>query len=367
MPDFSRSPADVKRPRSVARPWGVGAATGVGSMPGSDPDEAMRLVLGELEAFPHLVELPASGVGADMIGRGAAHLLDLHTELTVSGWRFAAHAGADERRARAALTRDLDVLEEHAHGFAGPLKIQCAGPWCIASSVELRYGDKALADAGAVRDIAAALAEGLAAVAADVQRRVPGARVVVQIDEPSLPTVLAGQVRTASGFGALAAVESTDAADKLRQVAAAVSAVGAIPIAHCCANDVPVRLFVEAGMSAISLDATLLDDTGSDIDDEIGAAIEQRVAFFLGLVASTDPDPDEKPLRAQEIAAPARRLWSRLGFAPEQLARDVVVTPTCGLAHASMSWPARAYRSCTEVARVLVEEPEDVRPAKENR
>src|SRR5690348_12103442 len=136
-------------------------ATGVGSMPGADPDEAARIVMGELEGFPHLVELPDAGVGTDMIGRGAAHLVDLHTEITVSGWRFADRAGSDERRARAALARDLDVLEEHAEGFAGPLKIQCAGPWTLAASLELRYGDKALADAGAVRDIAAALAEGV--------------------------------------------------------------------------------------------------------------------------------------------------------------------------------------------------------------
>ena len=168
-------------------PWPSGSATGVGSLPGVDPDEAMRLVTGELDAFPHLVELPAAGVGADMIGRGAAHLIDLHVDVQPSGWRFAAHAGADERRARGMLARDLDVLEEHTQGFVGPLKLQVAGPWTLASSLELRHGDKALADVGAVRDITAALAEGIAGVATDVGKRVPGAAVVVQFDEPLLP------------------------------------------------------------------------------------------------------------------------------------------------------------------------------------
>ncbi len=157
-----------------SRAWAAGAATGVGSLPGVDPDEAMRLVSVELDGFPHLVELPAAGVGADMVGRGAAHLSDLHVAVEPSGWRFAAHAGADERRARGTLARDLDVLEEHTQGFVGPLKLQVAGPWTLASSIELRHGDKALADAGAVRDITAALADGIAAVALDVQKRVPG-------------------------------------------------------------------------------------------------------------------------------------------------------------------------------------------------
>jgi len=327
-------------------------------MPGDDAGEATRVVVGELAGFPHLVELPGAGVGADMIGRATAHLVGLHAEFGVSGWRFAAHPGVDAGRARAALDRSLDVLEEHTQGFAGPLKIQCAGPWTVAASVELRHGDKALADPGAVRDIAASLAEGVAAVALDVRRRVPGARVVVQLDEPSLPAALAGRVPTASGFGTLPTVESVDAVEKLGLVAAGVVGVEATPIAHCCARDVPIALLVQAGMRAVSLDAALL--TPRD-DDAVGDAVEAGVAFFLGLAPSIEPAPGARPLRARELAAPAVALWSRLGFAPEALARDVVVTPTCGLAGASLSWPSRAYRTCAEIARVLVEEPEPAR------
>lgn len=342
---------------AISIPWPTGAATGVGSMPGADPDEATRIVMGELEAFPHLVELPDAGVGTDMIGRGAAHLVDLHTELTVSGWRFADRAGSDERRARAALARDLDVLEEHTQAFAGPLKIQCAGPWTLAASLELRYGDKALADPGAVRDIAAALAEGIAEVTLDVQKRVPAAQVVVQVDEPSLPAAVAGRVPTASGFGTLPMVEAADAVEKLRVVFDAIANVGATPIAHCCAGGVPIAQLVEAGARAISLDTTQLTEAD---DDAIGEAVEAGVSFFLGLVPSIQPDDDQLP-RTQMLAAPAKRLWSRLGFAPELLARSVVVTPTCGLAGAAPSWPRRAYRACVEVARLLLEEPEEPR------
>lgn len=335
-------------------PWPAGSATGVGSLPGADPAEALRVVVGELPDFPHLAETPGSGLGADMIGRAAAHLVDLHVELTVSGWRFTDRAGADERRARAALARDLDVLEEHLQGFSGPLKIQCAGPWTLAGSLELRYGDKALADPGAVRDIAAALAEGLAGVSVDVAKRLPGATLVVQLDEPLLPAALAGRVPTASGFGMLPLVEVADAVDKLRVMVDALDDVGATPVVHCCAANPPLSAFADAGVRAVGVDAALL--TSRD-DDVVGELIEQGVGLFLGLVPSTDPDHD-RPLRARELAAPARELWSRLGFAPDTLARDVVVTPTCGLAGASMSWPPRAYRLCREVAQVLLEEPE---------
>ncbi|MDT4918875.1 MAG: hypothetical protein QOH89_3575, partial [Pseudonocardiales bacterium] len=45
----------------VSRPWSPGAVTGIGSLPGTDPDEAARLVVGELPELPHLPELPDRG------------------------------------------------------------------------------------------------------------------------------------------------------------------------------------------------------------------------------------------------------------------------------------------------------------------
>lgn len=333
-------------------PWPNGVATGVGSLPGTDPAEAMRLVVGELPDFPHLAELPAAGIGTDMIGRGAAHLSELHFELTSSGWRFTQRPGADERRARAALRRDLDVLEECTQGFVGPLKIQCAGPWTLASSIELRYGDKALADAGAVRDIADALAEGLSELIGEVGRRVPGAKIVVQLDEPLLPAVLDGTVPTASGFSTLPLVESATARERLSAVVRAISGRSAYPVVHCCADRVPIELLVESGACAVGLDVTKLS---ADSDDAMGTAIERGLRFFFGVVPSSDVDPLPT---VRETAAPLRELWGRLGFPAETLAAHVV-TPTCGLAGASPEWPKRAYRRCVDVARLLLEDPEE--------
>ena len=57
---------------AAAYPWPTQSATGVGSMPGTDPLETMRLVLGELPDLPFLAELPGRGPGADLTGRTAA-------------------------------------------------------------------------------------------------------------------------------------------------------------------------------------------------------------------------------------------------------------------------------------------------------
>ena len=188
-------------------PWAPASATGVGSLPFDDRDEAARIVVGELPDFPHLAELPGRGAGADMIGRAAALLVELHVDLQPSGWRVVDRAGADERRSRAMLRADVDALELAAYGYEGPLKVQVAGPLTLAAGLERSRGDRMLADHGARRELAASLAEGVREHVAEIARRVPGAQVVLQIDEPSLPTVLAGGVPTISGWGRLRSVE----------------------------------------------------------------------------------------------------------------------------------------------------------------
>src|SRR6202034_2373818 len=117
---------------------------GVGSLPGTDAAAALRLVFNELAerpGMPFLAGLPERGVGADMIGRTTALLVDMSAEVQPSGWRIVDRPGRDHGRALSHLSRDLDLLEEHAQEYSGPLKIQAAGPWTLAAAVELPHGD----------------------------------------------------------------------------------------------------------------------------------------------------------------------------------------------------------------------------------
>lgn len=320
-------------------------------MPGTDPGHAARLVFGELPDLPHICELPARGPGADLLGRGAALLAELYVDLQPAGWRLVPRPGVDSRRARDLLQRDLDALEEAAEGYAGPLKLQAAGPWTLAAGIELQRGDKALSDPGAVRDIADALADGIVAHLTDVGRRVPGATLLLQLDEPSLPAVLGGRVPTASGFGRLRTVETLVATERLRTVLGAATAANALPLVHCCAAAPPMEFLMDAGARGLSLDGTVL--TPAD-DDAVGVAVEAGVPLFLGTVPSTDAELSD----LGPTVAPVQALWRRLGFAPERLAGAIVVTPTCGLAGASPAYARAALRRCREAGQLLVEEPE---------
>ena len=121
----------------------------------------------------------------------------------------------DHRRAASLLAHDLDLLEEQTQGYAGRLKIQAAGPWTLAATMERPRGDRVIGDHGARRDLAQALADGVRTHAADVSRRVPAAELVVQVDEPALPAVLAGSIPTASGLGRHRSVTVAEAVPQL--------------------------------------------------------------------------------------------------------------------------------------------------------
>ncbi|SEQ98536.1 methionine synthase [Streptomyces radiopugnans] len=342
--------------------WGEGAATGVGSMPGTDAREAARTVTGSLEHFPYLPELPARGPGADMIGRTAGLLVELYARLEPSGWRVGDAPGRDTRRARSWLGEDLDALEEFTQGYTGALKVSAVGPWTLAASLERRGGEAMLGDAGACRYLAESLAEGLRAHLAEVRRRVPGARPVLQLDEPSLTAVLLGRVPTASGYRTHPAVDRGVAEGALRQVVeAARDAAGGpepgqeIPVVvHSCAPGVPFGLLRRAGAAGISFDLSLLTERD---DEAVGEAVEAGTALFAGAVPAVEPDSRALSDPAGSVMG-VRTLWRRLGLSPKLLARSVVVTPACGLAGASPAYARAALAHCVRAARSLVNDPE---------
>ncbi|MGP3925547.1 methionine synthase [Streptomyces sp. 8N616] len=330
-------------------PWRPATATGVGSMPGTDAREAAKTVTGSLEEFPHLPELPARGPGADMIGRTAGLLAEMYARVEPSGWRFGDRPGRDTRRAWSWLGEDFDALEEFTQGYEGPLKVQAVGPWTLAAALELKNGEAALSDAGACRDLAGSLAEGLRGHLAEVRRRVPGAQAVLQLDEPSLAAVLRGRVKTASGYRTHRAVDRAVVEGALRDVLAVAGDGPAV--VHSCAPDVPFGLLRRAGATGISFDLGLLTERD---EEQIGEAVEGGMALFAGIVPGTD-GPLSDP--AGSVGG-VRTLWRRLGLSPGTLSESVVITPACGLAGASPGYARAALAHCVRAARSLADNPE---------
>jgi hypothetical protein len=322
-------------------------------MPGTDPAEAVAVVLGELPDLPHLPELPARGPGADITGRTAAMLVDFPVETTAGHWKAAPRPGRDQRRAAGLLAADLDALQEAAADWKGPFKIQVCGPWTLAATIELsRSQNPVLADPGAVADLIASLAEGVAAHLAEVRGRIPGATVLLQLDEPALPAVLAGSVPTASGLNRVGAVDTAVTRDGLQSVLDIAPSAG---IVHCCARQVPFKIFQDAGARAVAFDLSLVPPGGRD-QDELAEVVEAGLGVLAGVPGLFSERPgSSRPGQPKDIVAGVTDLWHRMGIPAAGLERQVVLTPACGLAGASPAGARAALAGCREAARLLPE------------
>jgi hypothetical protein len=340
-------------------------------MPGEDPMEAARLIAGELPDLPYLAELPDRGPGADIIGRTAALLVDIPVELAgPRGWRIAERPGRDLGRAKSMMSFDLDAMEEVLDGYAGLLKVQLAGPWTLAAAIEQPHSLKvALADPGLVADLASSLAEGAAAHVAEIAKRIPKATILVQLDEPALPSVLHGAVPTPSGLSSVRAVEDEAARDRLHEVLAATRQY---TVVHCCARDLPFGLIMSAGADGVSFDPSLL--RRGDFDGFAEAA-EAGLGLLIGALPTTGPatapkegeqqarrsgrDERQRPTPS-DTAGIVRDLWHKMDLPPATCAPQVVITPACGLAGASPKQARDALRWCREAAAILPEMMEEL-------
>ncbi|MFW5474600.1 methionine synthase [Knoellia sp. CPCC 206450] len=317
--------------------------SGVGSWPGESAREAVVTVRDLLTdadglGLPYLPELPARGPGSDVIGRSAVLLADLAVDLQPSGWRFTDRPGRDHARARSLMRQDLDELAEAYDGYAGPLKIQIAGPWTLAASIELNRGERSITDEGARRDLVASLAEGLRRHVAEVQRLVPGAVLTVQVDEPSVVAVLRGELPTASGYGRLRAVDRVEVANGIREVREAHD--GDV-VLHSCHPAAPVEVLASTGVTAVALDLT---EASPQRWEQVAGVVEAGTRLWAGVVPTTAPASAADAVRT----ATARVVdgFARVGLPAATLA-DVTVTPACGL-------PALTPRGAVDVSRVAV-------------
>lgn len=330
-------------------PGGVG--TGVGSMPGTDARDAAAIVHGELD-FAHLVELPARGLGADMIGRMAAVLVDLPMDTATQGYRLSARPSRLTRRAADLLHEDLDMAEEiwETAGFVGsgrPFKVAVAGPFTLAASVELRTGHKVLRDRGAVRDLIASCAEGVRELAAEVTRRL-GAQVIVQLDEPMIGSVIDGTVRPLTRFDVLDAIPVVEVAEALAQL---IGVIGRPAVLHDCGTP---RWDLLSRLPGVALSADVTAPSAADLDG-IGELIDRGDTLLAGIVPAVGED---RHAHADTVAAALATLTDRIGLDRKVLAQNVIVTPTCGLAGASETWAKRALAICAQAGHLLGSDPD---------
>ncbi len=340
--------------------------TGLGPWPGSDVLEAQAVVVGDLTATPEGVEgipfavNPADrGPWAGPLGRGAALLLDMPTELGVHGWTLADRPGRDLDRARSAVQEDLDALAVAAHQYSGRLVVPVLGPVTMAATLYRARGDRVVADRGALRELGESLGAGVAAHVGRVRSLIPSAQVVVVLDEVDLVAALRGAVPSFSGRTMLRPLPAPVAAELLRGVLdsvrgaegrAAIEAVVDVGAAWTT-----VGTAVSAGADGVVLAVEQIDRGGWD---RVAETVEGAVALWASIPGRRDARTGAAATSGAERQA--RVLvdrWREVGLPASRLADVVLVaeTPSRGTAAPGTDRARRDLADLVEVARVLAE------------
>jgi hypothetical protein len=325
-------------------------ATALGPWPGDDPLEATRIVRGELgnPHLPFLVELPDRGVGSDALGRTASLLVDLAVDVQPHGWRIVDRPGKDLMRAKSALSTDINVLADVAGTEDSPardFKVHLRGPLSLAAGLHLHSGERALLDYGARRDIAASLAAGIGDLLARVGTAVPGARLVVQIDEPDIAAVLAGTIPTSSGYRTLRAVPGQEVTEAWRMVIDAARAAGAVETVIAVDEiEAPFDRILSSGADGIAVPLKALT---SRQWEQLAGAVEAGKSLWAGVVAAGNPSAALP--RVQEAVENVWRPWRQLGLPASSLG-SIRVTPSEGLAGHTPSSATAVLTRLTQVA-----------------
>jgi hypothetical protein len=319
-------------------------ATGIGSWPGTSIDEAVRQSA-DLWALPYLPELPARGPWAEMLGR-ALGTIDIGIERGPSRWQVSATSSSDQRRCRAMLRDDYDVLAERFSDYTGPLKVSLAGPYTLLACVDLVRGEAMVSDAGARRELVQAHAAALGDLVRRLRQLVPGAQPVVQLDEPMLGMVAEGAVRSASGIRRYDPVDAEEIGRAYRELCALVDRAGASPlVVHSCAP-APWRTLVEAGIGAAAVDA---DQPGNI--DVLAEHVDAGGDLWLGIVPT---GPGSAALSVDQVVARALD-WLRPLELGRRLDGHLVLTPACGLAGFSPAAAVRVAETLAEAGDLVAE------------
>jgi hypothetical protein len=334
-------------------------ATGIGSVPFTDPEEAVALILEYLPQVPFWPQMVRLGFREEMNVQAARGLPTLRLDEAARVVEVDPEIPRDEALARfyeSVLSGDLApfaweprdargffaLLEAVAAGkFPGPvLKGQLSGPVTLAGVIKDHTGKPILYD----RELTQAVCQGLACKAAwqAARFRELGKAPVIFFDEPYL-----------TGFGsAYLPISRAEVMEILGQTLEETRQAATGPITlgvHCCGNT-DWSLLLEADIDLLSFDSYGYFDSLRLYDRDLQKYLARGGWLAWGLV----PTGDELQRETTES------LWQRFQGQVTQLAADqqlglkeilsqALLTPACGMGYLS---PENARRTLAMLAEL---------------
>ncbi|HZD71357.1 MAG TPA: hypothetical protein VFA45_21365 [Actinomycetes bacterium] len=314
----------------------------MGGMPHADPRACVDAAVSACPDLPFWPTRPLAVTAEEMVrqwssglpGVGEHELPARAAGATVTGDKAASSAGTrpvwvgrDRAPGRPGLPAEaVGTLEPFIRALRrrpdGWLKLQAAGPVTLALALQAG-GREALAVPSARGPLAIGYAARIRSLVTRVREALPGWRVVLVLDEPSLGHPLV-------------AAQPQLALELWRTLGSTGADVTGL---HCCATP-PWGLVLDLDPQLVSFDAIRDGDAAAD-DPAFRRLVEGGAAVAWGLLpggadrAGGAGDPDAIAERLLDLVE-----WTAGDYLPEVLARSLV-TPTCGLAALSEAEAAR--------------------------
>jgi hypothetical protein len=323
------------------------AATGIGSVPFTDPQETVALILESMPQIPYWPQMVQVGYLEDMTAQAARGLPALKVDV------IRRSVGLDPDLPRdAALSRFYEVVlsgeltpfaltEPEARGFftflrtvasqgspAPALKGQLSGPVTFTGVVKDPAGKPILYD----RELTQAVCAGLARKAAwqAEQFRALGKEPVVFFDEPVL-----------TGFGSAYLPISEDEVtailtqtlEEAREAAAGPVTLGV----HCCGNT-DWSLLLKAPLDILSFDSYGYFESLLLYAEALAAYLGRGGWLAWGLVPTLDPEEVKKETADglwQRFQGQVSRLAEELNRSVKDILDQSLLTPACGMGYLS--------------------------------
>jgi len=334
------------------------AATGVGSVPFTDPQETVALILECMPQLPYWPQMVHLGYREEMTPQAAGGLSLLQVDPVARLVQMSPELTREQALAQfyeTVLAGDLApfaLAEEEARGFyallaavaarqmpCAALKGQLSGPVTFAGVVKDPEGKPLLYD----REVTQALCLGLGRKAGwQAQKfRALGKAAVIFFDEPYL-----------TGFGsAYLPLSRQEVAEILSQALEAAREFGPVTLGiHCCGNT-DWSLLLEAPMDILSFDSYGYFESLRLYEKAVGSFLARGGWLAWGLV------PTGNELEGET----ADSLWARFQGQVQQLARDqklevkqvlsqALLTPACGMGYLSLEAARRGLAILSELS-----------------
>ncbi|OKX83821.1 uroporphyrinogen decarboxylase/cobalamine-independent methonine synthase family protein [Corynebacterium glutamicum] len=328
-------------------------AYGLGELPGKSAAEAADIIQGETGDLLHIPQLPARGLGADLIGRTVGLLDMINVDRGARSWVMSTRPSRLTHLTGDFLDMDLDACEETWGTGVDKLKIQVAGPWTLGARIELANGHRVLSDRGAMRDLTQALIAGIDAHARKVAGRFR-AEVQVQIDEPELKSLIDGSLPGTSTFDIIPAVNVADASECLQQVFSSIEG----PTYLNLTGQIPTW-DVARGAGADTVQISMDQVRGNEHLDGFGETITSGIRLGLGITTGKDV-VDELLERPRQKAVEVARFFDRLGVGRNYLVDAVDIHPGEDLVQGTITEAAQAYRMARVMSEMLSKDSGDL-------